>query len=80
VTASWETDVAVAGTDSLFLTSPSNAEYKGAATPSGRVADHSVTKTCPCETGYWKYYVKTSCGYTLDRSVVRTFKVTNCLD
>lgn len=80
VTGNWGTDVAVPATDSLFLTSPTNVQYTGAKTPAVRVASHSVTRTCPCETGTWKYFVKTSCGITMDKSSLKTFRVTNCLD
>jgi hypothetical protein len=79
--ANWMTNLPATGTDYFVLTSPTNVVYTGTATPTGTGTLHEVTKTCTCESGDWKYVVKsTRPGFTSRGSDQKGFRVYLCLD
>lgn len=79
VDATWTTNLAATGTDYLVLTSPSNVTYTATATGTG--TSHSASKLCTCETGDWKYIVKsTRPGFTPRGSDQKTIRINACVD
>jgi hypothetical protein len=65
VTVSWNTNLPAANGDELVLKAPSGHEYS--TTCSDCTTDgvtHTITRTVPCEPGWWDYWVysaKTGC-------------------